>query len=146
DSGTVAFFNGVTTSLVTYAGLEPIRDTTTASNRVFNADPSLSSNIVASSSAGLTNISSGNAKFESITFNNPTSTLTINGSNGDDTIQLSGGDALFAAGLTINGNDGSDTIDATGWTRGSTLNGGLGGDTINGGSAGDAINGGDDAD
>ena len=85
-------------------------------------------------SGGLTSITSGNAMFESMRFNNPTSMLTINGSNGNDTIQISGGDAFFTSSLTVNGGTGMDTMSATGSTLDTTLNGDWDPNTITGGS------------
>ncbi len=149
DSGNVVFDNG-TQFTVNYTGLEPISDETNANNRVFNAPVVGNDNLVVSSSAGHSSISSvlGVAlpSFESVTFKNPTTSLIVNGNAGNNTIQVTGGDATFVSTLTINGNDGNDTIDASGWTLKATINGGLGGDTINGGSANDSIDGGDGAD
>ena len=147
DSGNVVYNNGINYT-VNYTGLEPIVDETNATNRVFNAPVVGNDNIVVSSSAGHTSISSvlGVAlpSFESVNFKNPTLSLVVNGNNGFNTIQVTGGsDGTFLSTLTINGLDGTDTIDASGWTLPVTINGGLGNDTINGGSAGDSIDGGD---
>lgn len=147
DSGSVVFDGSAT---VTYTGLEPIRDNTSADSRVFNAPAMGNDNIVMSSGGGLTTISSvlttGSPTFESVTFANPATSLIINANAGDNTIQLSGGDVTFTSSLTVNAGDGNDTINGTSWTLATILNGGLGDDTITGGTSQDFVFGGDGAD
>ena len=149
DSGNVVYDLG-TLFTVNYTGLEPISDETNANNRVFNAPVVGNDNVVLSSSNGHTSISSvlgvSLPSFESVTAKNPNLSLVVNGNNGTNTIQVTGGDMTFGSTLTINGLGSNDTIDASGWTLPLTINGGLGGDTISGGSAADTIDGGDGAD
>ena len=126
-------------SVVSYTGLEPIFDNTRADNRVFNAPAGVSNDsITASASGGIISISG--PTFESVTALAPSSSLTINGDGGNDTIQMNGG---FTASLTINAGDGNDNVNLSGWSSTSTINGGTGTDTITGGSNADSIDGGD---
>lgn len=126
-------------SVVSYTGLEPIFDNTNADNRVFNAPAGVSNDsITASASGGIISISG--PTFESVTALAPSSSLTINGDGGDDTIQMNGG---FTASLTINAGDGNDSVNLSGWSSTSTINGGAGTDAITGGSNTDSIDGGD---
>lgn len=150
DSGNVVYGILGTPFTVNYTGLEPISDDTNANNRVFNAPVVGNDNVVLSSSNGHTSISSvlgvSLPSFESVTAKNPNLSLVVNGNNGTNTFQVTGGDVTFVSTLTINGLNGNDTIDASGWSLPLTINGGLGGDTISGGSAADTIDGGDGAD
>jgi Ca2+-binding RTX toxin-like protein len=177
DSGTVVIDDGVllTDRTITYAELEPVLDTVAAVNRTFTinsvANPGDHAINVANA-GGLTVINdNGTNVFESVTFANPTSTLTLNAGDGNNTITVGALDATFAAAVvagsrsvTINGEDGDDNLIATATnialaiTGGNgadtllggglmdTINGGLGDDSIDGGGGNDSLAGGDDND
>ena len=67
-------------------------------------------------------------------------TLIVNGSDANNTLDLSGVDSSFTnlISIQVNGGDGNDTILGSA-TIGSVLNGGNGADTITGGTAGDSL-------
>src|SRR4030066_1476714 len=60
--------------------------------------------------AGKMLLESVNGTFESVTFNNPSTSLTINTGSGDDTITIMALDPGFTGSLIINGESGDDTI------------------------------------
>lgn len=64
-------------------------------------------------------------------------TLIVTGSDGNNTLDLSGVDSTFSnlTSIEVSGGDGNDTILGSG-TLASTLNGGNGADTITGGAGG----------
>lgn len=95
---------------ISYTGLEPVIDNLSATDRVFTFTGGAETITVTDSGGadGKTTIDS--TLGESVTFTNPTGSLTINAGTGDDTITISSLDAAFTAALTINGDDGTDTI------------------------------------
>lgn len=111
---------------VSYFGLEPINDNLSATDRVFNftgAAETITLSDDLNSSAGISFIDSSLG--ESVTFVNPTASLTINtelaGGSGIDTINVAGLDAAFTANLLIDaGTD--DTLNFQ--TTATNLNGG----------------------
>ena len=123
--------DGVT---VTYSGLEPVSDESVSASRVFMGTASGESIRLADDGTagnGLSRIDdNGTGAFESITFRNPTVSLTIDAGGGDDTILLGGLDSLFAASVTVNGEAGDDTLE--GEDAASTWN-------ITGANAGDIV-------
>ncbi len=115
-SGTVSLDG----SLITYTGLEPITDNTSASNRIFTinipgaqtvhvGDDGIAANGVSRIDSG------GTGGFETVTFANPTTSLTVNTGDGDDTIVLAALDSTLTAPTTVNGGTGNDsfTVNAT---------------------------------
>lgn len=92
---------------ILYQNFEPILDNLTPANRVFNFSAS-DDNIVLRDNGslidGLTFIDSDFA--EAYTFGNPTATLTVNGNDGDDTIDFQGVDESNAAAFAIEFNGG----------------------------------------
>jgi hypothetical protein len=88
---------------VTYTGLEPIVNTGTASDVIFNLPPAASTVLLeddGTSGNGLSRLRSSNSTFETTTFINPTGSLTINRGNAADTLTIN---ALpdFTASLAI---------------------------------------------
>ncbi len=51
---------------------------------------------------------------ESVTFGNPTGSITINAGTGNDTITITSVDAAYGGSLTINGGTGDDTVNLNG--------------------------------
>jgi autotransporter-associated beta strand protein len=104
---------GLPISRIIYTGLDPIASSVTATNVSLNysaasetitiADSGVPGRTVATSTAG-----------ESVTFNSPSGLLTINAGAGDDTIDLTGAGAGFAAGIRVDGGTGSDAITFSG--------------------------------
>jgi len=95
--------------VINYTGLEPITDNSDAVNRVFDFNGGAETVTVTSASATQTKVDS--TLGESVTFNNPTTTLTINAGTGNDTVlfyRLSTG--WGAATVTINGGADDDII------------------------------------
>jgi hypothetical protein len=107
DSGSVLLDDVV----IRYTGLEPITDNTDTATRVFTATASADQiRLKKASDVRQMTIESSNGTFESITFDNPTTSLIINAGDGDDTVIIESLDDLFAAKLIINGGDGKDTL------------------------------------
>lgn len=112
-SGTVTYEN----STITYSGLDPIIDRIPATDRVFidstgagqrirlrdNGDPNNNMSVIDSDGTG---------GFESITFVNPSSSLTIDAGVGNDrlTVGLDGSSPVPAGGLFYNGGSGLDEL------------------------------------
>ena len=99
-------------SFITYTGLEPIAVNTATplvaiQNIIFNFNGLDATETIdmASGAAGFNVISSDHA--ESVTFANPTTSLTINAGNGDDTVNFNSIDSGFRAAVTINTDDGT---------------------------------------
>ncbi len=133
---------------VDYLNLEPVLDLTNAVIRDFNAPvgDGISDNIVVSSSGGFVSISSvigaSLPTFESVTALAPLGSLVIDGNSDANTILVSSADLTFTASLTVNGFNGDDTINLGSWSLTSTVFGGDGKDSITGGSNNDSIDGG----
>lgn len=147
NSGTI----DLDASRITYTGLEPVIDETNATNRTFTIDSAAVPGDVpvriADASNGRSIIdSNGTASFENVTFNNPSSTLTVNTGDGSNAITIQALDAAFAAGLTLNAGGGDDTIDASAFNTGLTINAEGGNDVVTGSAFADVINGGDGTD
>ncbi len=135
-------------SIVNYTGLEPITDSLDAVNRTFDST-GVSSNhdISVSDAGGMTVINdNGTVAFESITFRNPSTSLTLNAGDGNNTISLNAIDSAFAASFTLNAGGGNDSIDASGFNFGAAINGEAGDDNITGSANDDTISGGLGAD
>ncbi|MBD2449690.1 hypothetical protein H6G76_21470 [Nostoc sp. FACHB-152] len=109
------------TKTIRYDGLAPIFDNTTTADRVFTATNSNDKILVKKDTIGKTTIFSSNGTFESITFWNPSNSLTIKGLLGNDTITVDSIDANFTKSLTIDGEDGNDSVI---FAQNLTLNGG----------------------
>ena len=106
--------------VITYTGLEPLTNTGTATDIVFqlpspaggNPDVRLSDDGFAADPDGNTpNMSAlDGSAFEFTQFTNPTGSLTINMGDNGDTVSVQGLDAAFDADLTVIPGAGSDTV------------------------------------
>lgn len=97
-----------TTRTISYTGLEPIVDNLSATDRVFTFSGGAETITLSSGSTLHNRIDS--TLGESVEFNNPSGSLTINAGEGGDTINIQGLHASFSANLTINGDAGTDSI------------------------------------
>jgi hypothetical protein len=106
-SGTVT----LDSSVITYTGLEPIVDTTTATNVVLNAtDDGESINLVNGSDVGgmpTMEVNSGSSTFERVDFANKAN-VTVNAGGGADTISIEATPA--GTPVTVNAGAGDDTV------------------------------------
>jgi ELWxxDGT repeat protein len=98
--------NGATA--INYTGLEPISDNMSAVDRIFTYNGG-SETITVTTGATLHN-KIVSTLGESVEFNNPTGSLTINAGTGGDTVTISSVHSGFNAALTINGDAGNDTV------------------------------------
>ena len=102
DSGTIERDGDV----ITYAGLEPITDNSDTVDRVFTATDDDDQIVVKNAPAtGMMTIESDNGTFESVTFPNPTGSLTIEAEAGDDTFAVESVDPGFNVPLTVTDTD-----------------------------------------
>jgi filamentous hemagglutinin family protein len=107
----------IDTSTITYTGLEPVTDNLSAVNRVFtfgNADDVITLGDEGTPTNGVSQINS-TASSETVTFANPTTSLTINTGNGTNSVTVNGLDAAagptpYAGTITVNGGTGTDTV------------------------------------
>ena len=86
---------------ITYTGLEPIIDNLNVANRVFNFTGG--AEIIILDAGGTLDNQIDSTLGESVDFNNPLNSLTINAGTGDDEIYVEGLHAGFDADLFING-------------------------------------------
>ncbi|QDU49052.1 golvesin C-terminal-like domain-containing protein [Gimesia panareensis] len=110
------FYDGEPTATITYTGLEPIVDTTTATDRIFSYTGGAET--ITLSDDG--DVGDGESQIastlgESVVFTHPTGTLTINtevaGGSGADTVIVNAVDSTFTSNLTVNaGNDDTLTL------------------------------------
>ncbi len=150
DSGTVLIADGDAmtplTRTITYVELEPVLDTVAAVDRTFtiNSVANPGDHVIDVANAGGHTIISdnGTSAFESVEFTNPTSTLTLNAGNGNNTITVGALDAGFGASFTIDAEDGDDSLTATATNIALSIVGGDGADTLLGGTLNDTIDGG----
>ena len=94
-------------SVITYTGLEPIISTITATNVTLNYGSANDWITITDPVAGQTTVDSDQA--ETITFTDPTGTLTINGGTGDDITDVDLA-STHSANVAIDGQGDSDTI------------------------------------
>ncbi|TWH39301.1 beta strand repeat-containing protein [Dulcicalothrix desertica] len=107
--------------IIRYAGLAPIFDNTVTADRVFTATDGDDQILVTRAATGQTSIFSSNGTFESISFFNPSNSLTIKGLGGNDRITVDSLDPNFTKLLIIDGNDGNDSVI---FSKNLTVNGG----------------------
>ncbi len=112
SDGSIAVVSGGNTSTITYTGLEPITDNLSATDRTFTFNGGSEAISLADAAGAAMTIDS--TLGESVTFVNPTTSLTINTGTGDDDLDIDSLDAAFAANITINGGDGTDQLDIDG--------------------------------
>ena len=100
---------GALAGTISYTGLEPVTDNLSATDRVFTFTGGAETITVTDDpAAGFTAIDS--TLGESVTFANPTGSLTINAGSGDDIVTITSVDAAFNASLTINGDGATDSV------------------------------------
>ncbi len=116
---------------LTYAGLEPITDNLSATNRIFVFSDTDDQILLEDLTATTSRISSNNS--ETTTFTNPTASLTVFAGGGDDAVNGS----MSSYGSFLLGGSGTDTV--TGGPAADTLNGGPGVDTLDGKSGRDRV-------
>ena len=133
DSGTVA----LDARTIVFTGLEPITDNSSAVNRVFTVSIAGAQQIRliddGAPTDGKTRIDSGVATdFEQVVFKNPTTTLTINAGDGNDTLTIDSLDDGLAASTAMNGEAGDDTFrfSNAGVRLPGSVNGGGGADVL----------------
>lgn len=85
--------------LITYTGLEPVTSTINATNVTLDFSGANETITVSAAGAGQTTVDSDVG--ESVTFNNPTGTLSINTGAGDDVVNLNGLGSGFSGSLVI---------------------------------------------
>jgi len=112
-------------ALITYGGLEPINDTMAAASRqfVFGATPDNITLAIGSTTSTLSSPSS-----ETITFGNPTGSLTVLAGGGNDTVNISGSNPSFN--VRVDAGVGDNTVNATGVALQSIVTGTSNNDTI----------------
>lgn len=133
DSGTVDLDG----SAITFTGLEPVTDNSDAVNRVFTVTAPGPQQIWliddGAPTDGRTRIdSNGTNGFGQVVFENPTSTLTINAGDGDDTLTIDSLDDGLTASTVVNGGLGGDTFrfPNAGVLLPGSVNGGAGTDVL----------------
>ena len=126
-------------TVLTYTGLEPISSTISTTNVTLNYSGVDETIDISDGSGGSTTVTSTAA--ETVTFSNPSGTLTVNAGAGDDVVTLKG--SPTSSTIVLNGQAGEDTINV--WSTGSvsdtTINGGDNTDTINLGSTTNSLGG-----
>ncbi len=95
-------------TVITYTGLEPITDNLSATNRVFNFNGGTET-ITLTTAAGA-NMTISSTLGESVTFTNPTTSLTINAGTGNDNVVLTSVNPAYVGTITVDGGSGNDTI------------------------------------
>jgi Ca2+-binding RTX toxin-like protein len=119
--------------IINYTGIEAIRDELTVTDRGFQF-PSDNDAVTLSDDDtvgnGLSTILYGTTK--EFVFSNPTTSLTINGGAGNDSISATGLDSTFPANAKIffQGEAGNDTLNASGANQPFFLLGGAGNDSL----------------
>ncbi|GEM_PF-702097 len=113
--GTIAFVNGLTTADYSYQGLSPISSTVTAANVIFNLPTGDGNNQAilednGNLTDGISQIRSGNGTFETTTFTDPTTSLTVNDGNDGETVTVARLDNGFTAPITVNGGTSVDAL------------------------------------
>src|SRR5437867_129988 len=135
QAGTIGLTAGASSATITYSGLEPLTNTGTAANVVFNLPAGPNQAVLednGNSGDNMSQLRSANASFELTTFTNPSGSLTVNFGNNDDTLTLNTLDPAFYANLNIIGGTGNDDIifEAKTGSGTYTINGASGTDTI----------------
>ncbi len=89
---------------ISYRNLQPVANTGTASDAVFNLPAGANDATLQDDGTpgnDKSELFSGNATFETTTFTNPSSSLTVNGGGDSDTLTLDPADSFSAADVTV---------------------------------------------
>lgn len=144
SSGRITMQSGSTTSILNYQAVtSAIIDLLTVQNRIYqfaatSDEATLADNATASD--GVSKLSSVLTSTP-VAFSAPSSSLTIQVKEGDDTLTLTAVDSLFAAAVSVVGDNGNDLLDASALTFNVSLQGNVGADTLKGGIGNDDLNG-----
>ena len=95
-------------SVINYVGLEPISSTLTATDLILNYSNAAETVTLSDAGGGQTTVVS--TAGESLTFVNPSGTLTVNTGDGDDAINIASLAAPYPADMVLNGQGSADTI------------------------------------
>jgi autotransporter-associated beta strand protein len=117
-SGTIAIDedgNAVVDRTINYTGLEPVTDNLSAVNRIFTFT-GLAETVTLSDGAGAGISQIVSTLGENVLFANPSASLTINLTSGNDILNIGGLDGAFNANLTTT-QDGGDTVNITAATN-----------------------------
>lgn len=101
--------SGAIAGTIFYTGLEPITDNLAAADRSFTFNGGSETITLADAAGAAMTIDS--TRGESVTFANPTTSITINAGSGDDAVQIQGVDGAFVGNLTVHGEGATDTIE-----------------------------------
>ncbi len=151
NDGTITLNDGADDTTINFTGLEPITNDGTATDIVFNLpatndDASLAD--TGTSSDGMMSLISNSTTFEATTFVVPTTSLTINAGDGDDTVSFTSADDSLVPNdssnmnsqtVIINGDAGNDIL--VGSSFNDVMNGGAGNDVVNGRAGNDTLGG-----
>jgi len=95
-------------SALNYTGMETTTDTLGAANRIFNFNGGTET--ISLTDGGVAAMTIDSTLSSALTFANPTTSITVNGGTGDDTINVTSMDAAYAGSLTINGGAATDNV------------------------------------
>ena len=151
NDGTITLNDGADDTTINFTGLEPITNDGTATDIVFNLpatndDASLAD--TGTSSDGMMSLISNSTTFEATTFVVPTTSLTINAGDGDDTVAFTSADDslmpndssnMNSQTVIVNGDAGNDIL--VGSSFNDVMNGGAGNDVVNGRAGNDTLGG-----
>ncbi|OYV94976.1 MAG: hypothetical protein B7Z73_02600, partial [Planctomycetia bacterium 21-64-5] len=143
-SGSVQVGTG---GIISYSGLLPLSENGTAVNIVFNLPGgTVAATLTDDGTAGnnVSEVTSATGSFETTTFTEPTSSLTVNAASGGDTLNVAASfTADFNANLNLDGGSGSDTFNVQASPAGgtTTIDGMGGSDTVNLGSTAPTLGG-----
>jgi Domain of unknown function DUF11/Secretion system C-terminal sorting domain len=113
EDGTFQFLPGSVD--LDYCGLAPVIDLSALANKTFLATVAAETITVVQDPGAPTRTLIDAATFESVSFVNPTVSLTIEALAGDDTIQITGfGSGVTTPTVTVNGGAGNDIVDFDG--------------------------------
>ncbi|WP_145362915.1 choice-of-anchor Q domain-containing protein [Stratiformator vulcanicus] len=117
NDGNIVLDDGTTTSTITYTGLEPISNTGTATDIIFNLTGSTDTAVLEDFGTAndgqmrLRDAGTAPGTFEDVVFNVTGGTsLTINLGDGDDSLTVVSVDDAFALAFEVNGDGGDDDI------------------------------------
>jgi len=152
NDGTITLNDGTDDSTINFTGLESITNDGTATDIIFNLPASADEASLEDSgttSDGMMSLVSNNGTFDATTFVVPTSSLTINAGDGNDTVTINSADDalvpndssnLNSQAVVINGDGGNDVLIGSA-TLNDVINGGAGNDVVNGRGGNDTLGG-----